>query len=68
VFASCDAHEISRRPIDARSSPARADPEQTPEARAAALRRQIEAANHAYYVPCSPPGCTGSPLNAMAVF
>src|SRR5918912_1090363 len=32
------------------SSPPDLDPEQTPEVRAAALRQQIEAANHAYYV------------------
>ena len=30
------------------------DPEQTPEVRAAALRRRIEAANHAYYILDSP--------------
>src|ERR671937_1811006 len=36
------------------SSPPGADPERTPEARAAALRREIEAANHAYYVLDSP--------------
>src|ERR671938_760516 len=36
------------------SSPPGLDPEQMPQARAAALRQQIEAANHAYYVLDSP--------------
>src|SRR5919199_5513202 len=36
------------------SAPPDLDPEQTPEVRAAALRRQIETANHAYYVLDSP--------------
>jgi DNA ligase (NAD+) len=36
------------------SSPAGLEAEQTPEARAAALRREIEAANYAYYVLDSP--------------
>jgi NAD-dependent DNA ligase adenylation domain len=36
------------------ASPPGLDPEQLPQARAAALRRQIEAANYAYYVLDSP--------------
>src|SRR5918912_2531186 len=46
--------EMPTSPTSARSSPPRGDLDQVPEAQAIALRRQIEAANHAYYVLDSP--------------